>query len=58
MALRRKTNQPDFSAVHRLLTMGYELGLADTPVSSQAAEMLERLATFAKLTREGPSGLH
>jgi hypothetical protein len=48
MALRQKTKQRDFAAVHQLLSIGYSLGLANNPVSSQAAEMLERVATFAK----------
>jgi hypothetical protein len=48
MALCRKTTQREFSAIYQLLEIGYALGLADTPASSQAAEMLERLATFSK----------
>ena len=48
MALRHKTKQRDFAAVHQLLSIGYSLGLADNPASSQAAEMLERIATFAQ----------
>lgn len=51
IALRRKIKQREFGAVHQLLKMGYDLGLADTPAASQAAEMLERLATFSDVTR-------
>jgi hypothetical protein len=51
IALRRKISQRDFGAVHELLKTGYSLGLANTPSLSQAAEMLERLATFANITR-------
>lgn len=49
MALRRKIKQREFGAVHQLLKIGYDLGLANTPAASQAAEMLARLATFAKV---------
>ena len=40
----------DFGAVHALLKAGYAHGLATTPASSQAAEMLERLAMYATVT--------
>lgn len=52
MALRKKVKQRDFGAVHQLLTTAYALGLADNPAASQAAEMLERLATFATTALE------
>lgn len=48
IALRRKVKQRDFGGLHKLLVTGYDLGLADTPAASQAAEMLERLAVFAQ----------
>jgi hypothetical protein len=51
IALRRKIKQREFDAVHKLLQLGYALGLADTPAASQAAEILERLATFASIPR-------
>lgn len=51
MALRRKARDRDFAALRELLAVGYGLGLADTPASSQAAELLQRLATFAEVTR-------
>ena len=51
IALRRKISRHEFGAVHELLKLGYSLGLANAPASSQAAEMLERLTTFAKITR-------
>jgi len=57
IALRRKISQRQYGAVQQLLKMGYDLGLADTPASSQAAEMLERLATFADATRGQPPRL-
>jgi hypothetical protein len=51
VGLRRKISQREFGAVHKLLKISYALGLADTPASSQAAEMLDRLTTFEGLTR-------
>jgi hypothetical protein len=47
ITLRRKVKQRDFAGLHQLLATGYGLGLADSPASSQAAEMLERLAILA-----------
>ncbi len=44
IALARTVRRRDFSAVHAVLKAGYAHGLATTPASSQAAEMLERLA--------------
>jgi hypothetical protein len=49
IAIRREIKQRNFSAVAKLLYKAYELGLADTPLASQAAEMLERLALFGDL---------
>lgn len=57
MALRRKIKQREFGAVHELLKTGYALGLANNPAASQAAEMLERLATFAKIRGPQPPRL-
>jgi len=50
MALRAKVRVRDFDAVRELLRIAYELGLANSPASSQAAEMLNRLAVFKELT--------
>ena len=50
IALRRKIKRREFRVVHELLEVGCALGLTNGPVSSQAAEMLERLATFANIT--------
>ena len=49
IALCRKIRRREFAAVHELLRIGYALNLADAPASSQAAELLERLATFEKI---------
>jgi hypothetical protein len=49
VAIRRRVNSRDFSGVRELLERAYRLGLANTPASSQAAEMLDRIATFAKI---------
>jgi hypothetical protein len=51
IALCRKIRKREFGILHQLLKIGYDLGLADTPASSQAAEMLARLATFADVTK-------
>lgn len=51
IALRRKIRQRAFGAVHKLLEVAYAFGLADAPASSQAAELLGRLAAFADITR-------
>jgi Domain of unknown function (DUF6895) len=58
IALHRKISQREFGAVHQLLKTGYDLGLADAPAASQAAEMLERLATFVGTSRScRPEGM-
>jgi hypothetical protein len=49
VAIRRRVRARDFPGLHELLGKAYGLGLANTPSSSQAAEMLERIATLAKL---------
>lgn len=49
VAIRRKIAARDFLGVHELLGKAYELGLANTPSSSQAAEMLGRIAIFARI---------
>jgi uncharacterized protein DUF6895 len=51
VALRRKVKNRELSGVHQLLKSAYAWGLADTPVASQAAEMLERLTTFASIAQ-------
>jgi hypothetical protein len=48
VAIRRKVRTRAFGEVHKVLELGYAVGLADTPASRQAAELLERFATFAK----------
>jgi hypothetical protein len=50
MALRRSVKKRAFGVVHQILKVGHALGLTGTPAASQAAEMLERLATFANIT--------
>jgi hypothetical protein len=50
IALCRKIRRGEFAEAHDLLRLGYDLGLADTPAGSQTAELLGRLATFAKIT--------
>jgi hypothetical protein len=50
IALSRKIRRREFGTAYELLRLGYTLGLADTPAASQTAELLGRLATFAKIT--------
>jgi hypothetical protein len=49
VAVHRRVKTRDFSGVHELLGKAYGMGLTNTPSSSQAAEMLERIATFARI---------
>ena len=51
IALLRSVNRRDFRKVRELLAIGDTLGLSDTPCSGQAAEILERLAIFARVTQ-------
>lgn len=48
MVLYRKLRQHEYDSVQKLLEVGTGLGLTNNPVSSQAAELLERLAAFSK----------
>jgi hypothetical protein len=50
IALYRKVRRREFGAALELLRIGYGSGLADTPASSQCAELLERLAILERLT--------
>lgn len=51
VALRRKGRQRDFDGMYRLLREGFDLGLADSPMASHAAEMLARIAAVGAETR-------
>lgn len=55
MALRRRVRKRDFGGLRDLLQLADELGLADSPVASQAAELLERLALYVKMSSESDS---
>jgi len=46
IALRQKVKQRDFDGLHGLLVTAYQCGLADNPVASQAAELLERITVY------------
>ena len=48
--LRLNISRREFGTVRKLLEVGYTLGLADSPALSQAAEMLERLSVYTKIT--------
>ena len=47
MALRRKVVKRNFTGLSELLETGHRLGLANSPVASQAAELLERVTEAA-----------
>jgi hypothetical protein len=47
IALERNAARRDFGGLDRVLRVGYDLGLAETPAASQAAEMLQRMAIYA-----------
>lgn len=47
IALRRTAIQRNCAGLHELLATGYRLGLANSPIASQAAELLERVSAAA-----------
>jgi hypothetical protein len=49
IAIQRKVKERNFEAVFELLSGGYAKGITDTPAASQAAEMLDRLSSFATI---------
>ncbi len=55
VALRRRARKRDFGGLRDYLQLADELDLADTPVASQAAELLKRLAVYANVTSESES---
>ncbi|MGI8991548.1 MAG: DUF6895 family protein [Bryobacteraceae bacterium] len=50
-ALRRKIHECRYGEANQLLRVAHELGLANTPAASQAAELLQRLAECARLVK-------
>jgi|HubBroStandDraft_1064217.scaffolds.fasta_scaffold02706_10 hypothetical protein len=52
IALRRRVACRDFGGIREILNLAYELNLANIPSASQSAEMLDRFATFARITSE------
>jgi len=55
IAIRRKIVTREFEDVTKLLKHGEIFGLTDAPAASQAAELLDRLATFAKVVQAAPN---
>jgi len=51
IVLRLNIKRREFGIVRKLLEVGYSMGLANSPVSSQAAEMLERLSIYTQVAR-------
>jgi hypothetical protein len=47
VALRQQARRHEFGAIRDLLEIGYEAGLADCPIASQAAELLGRIAAMS-----------
>jgi len=55
IGLHRAFGRRDFAAMQQLLAAGAALGVANTPIASQAAEMMSRVAQFANhLALDGP----
>jgi hypothetical protein len=52
MALRRRVKKRDFTGLRHVLELADRLDLTESPVASQAAELLERLAVYAKISSE------
>jgi hypothetical protein len=50
IALRRRVARRDLGGVREILILAYALNLADSPAASQAAEMLDRFSTFARIS--------
>jgi hypothetical protein len=50
VALRRRVAHRDFGGIREILNLAYDLNLANIPSASQSAEMLDRFATFARIT--------
>jgi hypothetical protein len=53
MALHRRVKARDFAAVFELLAKADEFGLGGLPMSSQAAELLQRMAAFTRVRGSG-----
>ena len=56
VAAVRSVRARQFAALRELLRTGHRLGLTDTPAASQAAELLDRLATFTEVRAAPPVG--
>ena len=58
IALHRRTARRDFGGLTEILELAYELELANTPAASQAAEMLQRVTTYARIRGNPTASLH
>jgi len=57
IGLHRAFGRRDFEAMQQLLAAGAALGITNTPIASQAAEIMSRVAQFANhLALDGPLG--
>ena len=50
VALRRRVARRDLGGIREILILAYALNLANIPAASQAAEMLDRFSTFARIS--------
>jgi hypothetical protein len=50
VALRRRVARRDLGGLREILILAYALNLANIPAASQAAEMLDRFSTFARIS--------
>jgi hypothetical protein len=50
IALARNIQNKQYATAYELIRTGYGLGIANTPMASQAAELLQRLAILSSLT--------
>ena len=55
IALRRRVVTRDFEGLRRILTLAYDLTLANRPAASQTAELLTRVATYAEIAGDPQS---
>jgi hypothetical protein len=52
VALTRNVRQRQYGKVYELLKIAYDMGLSNTALASQTAELLERLAMFSSFEKE------
>jgi len=58
IALHRRAARRDFGGLREILKLAYRLEMANTPAASQAAEMLQRISTYARISSEAGASPH